>query len=610
MAALDQATAENPALAIREPADLPIETVDIGDLPFEDSAGSQLAEQRNAEATLGSPIAPLTPDEIVEQIDSQLAAIWQAVDVVPTPRLGAEVLAQKLSFVLTGKPDIVPDNERTNNRSTSPTESTILASRVERYLASSEFASTWSKNFVQQWIERSSLPPNAAAVEQLTGRIAEQIAKGQAWNQIAINLIGGSLSGKVSTEASPSEAPTNSRSDSSRAETETSIFMAALAGNGNHRLLERIGESFLDANLNCIRCHDAREPRRSIAATELQENYWGLIALLNGIDASGTAVQGSRILIDKQREWIASNRSEYVYFDLLDGRLQAAQPVLPNGQDWRSIQSASTPREALANWIGQSPLLARATVNQVWRMIYGRELVPLVLGVENVALDSREQLQEFLAGQFVAHGSDLRQLVGWIARSDGFARMPLALSQAEWLDSDEQTLAKLQRADLVFAHGAISNAVASQPLESTLLAVLDWNESGVISFSNSRAATLAQTAPTQNGAGSKRNGNPGNAARNSGEPSKLPTTDYLLHGEQHTSAEVEFVDRLLNSTRLSWEQRVDHIVALSIHQAPTGRVKQLAKQLLQRHNGDAQAAMLDLLWAVRSSNNQIVSSVK
>jgi hypothetical protein len=61
---------------------------------------------------------------------------------------------------------------------------------------------------------------------------------------------------------------------------------------------------------------------------------------------------------------------------------------------------------------------------------------------------------------------------------------------------------------------------------------------------------------------------------------------------------------------LSWEQRVDHIVALSIHQAPTGRVKQLAKQLLQRHNGDAQAAMLDLLWAVRSSNNQIVSSVK
>ena len=76
---------------------------------------------------------------------------------------------------------------------------------------------------------------------------------------------------------------------------------------------------------------------------------------------------------------------------------------------------------------------------------------------------------------------------------------------------------------------------------------------------------------------------------------------YAIHGERFTEAELEFVDRLLKSPRLRWEDRVAHIVAINEYETPHAGLQKQAREVLEQKQGDAKAALLALLWAVRHS---------
>ncbi len=540
-----------------------IESLPLDNLPFALDVASDKPAIRSSIAP--ESVEQLAAQQITAQIDERLSNIWQGVGLVPTASLSGSQRAERVALLLTGS---------------KPTESANkidLESLVAEATASRAFARLWSEKFARIWFSRSSLATNDQRLQDLQLKAADRIRTGQQWNHIPLDFLGGDIS----------------NADDSSPSTTTSNFVSAFSGNGNHRLVTRIGTSFLDANLACVRCHDSNMGGPSHGSTvqfERQSVYWSLVAMLQGVDAR-TAEKGVRLAVDRQAEQLAAGKPLTTYFDLLDGRLQAADARLPDGQAWESIASAKVPRIALAQWLSESPALDNATVNQVWKIVFGQPLVPQVISAVDdakfdVALSQRRDLQKFLADQFRAHGHDLRKLVGWIALSEAVAREPLDVTQTAWLNASDQELAKWQNTEAFFAAGAAPRMKETPSLENSLLAVLKRDNSTQI-------ATLAQ--PNISSPASQIRSRVKNQASLAG----LDHDHYLLLPNRE---ELAYVESLLSSKRLSWEECVEHIVLMNPINVANGRVKYLAEELLRQHRGDAREALLDLFWAVKNSD--------
>ncbi len=561
-------------------------------------------QANSGESTAGTVALPLDGQQIVAQIDQRVAGVWRELSVTPSPKFDDAQRALQVSLVLTGQPPTGAAGE--------------LDALVSEATASLPFARRWADQFVSTWLAGSSLAADDARVQTLKKHFAEYIYEGRPWNATALELLGGPLA-LAPLAAAERSNPT------AEADPITSAFVSALAGDGNHRLVSHIGTNFLDIDLSCARCHDVDSP--SLAAqwsgsapsakheAGRQAMYWSLAAMLRGIETR-VGQGGKRIVVDRQPELLAAGKSLTAYYDLIDGRLQAAEPRLPGGQAWETIAGADAPRQALAEWISRSPAMDEATVNQVWRMIFGQPLVsrtPVQFNLpaanmpaadqSSTQLAERQQreLLELLSTQYRAHGHDLKQLIGWIVRSDAFRRQPLRLTHAQWLAASQDELRQWQVARASFANGAMPiGATDSRSLEASLAMVLQWRErsGGGADTALAQPVPNLTPAPAASSPSKDSKGTDSKAARSkdSGGAGELNERMRLA---PPSATELAFVDRLLANQRLSWKDCIEHIVCLAPELLPDSRIQILTDELLRQHKGDARAALLDLLWAVQ-----------
>jgi hypothetical protein len=97
-------------------------------------------------------------------------------------------------------------------------------------------------------------------------------------------------------------------------------------------------------------------------------------------------------------------------------------------------------RQRLAAWVTdpKNEAFARATVNRVWAILYGR---PLVEPVDDIPRDKEVPAAlDLLAQDFAAHGFDLRRLIGTIVLSEPFTR-DSALPEGEITETQEKLFA-------------------------------------------------------------------------------------------------------------------------------------------------------------------------
>ena len=519
----------------------------------------------------------LDSQQIVAQIDKRLARLWQGLSITPNKHLDQAERAQRISLVLTGQPAINSEND--------------LEQLITEATDSLPFARKWAEQFVALWLVDSNLPKDDVRLQALEKHFANSIYDGRPWNNAPRELLSGTIA-----------------ADSSSQDAITSTFVSALAGNGNHRMVAAIGDSFLDVNLSCIRCHDAslsasgiERPTGTRSPNQVayrQSEYWSLTAMLQGIDARKDA-DGRRVAVDRQAQLLAAGKPLTVYYDLIDGRLQAAEARLPDGQAWQAMSPADeVPRQVLAEWLSQTPAADAATVNQVWKMVFGQALIPhtpwqVVSPIERQIQVQRRELQHLLAQQYRAHGYDLKQLVGWIVRSDALRRQTTQPSREQWLAASAEQLQHWQLARENFATGARpTTAPADSSLEKTLLTLLQWREQ---SSNGSLETTLAQLAPSP--ASSDK---PRQSSTNDAKASEI--SDKLAERRQldfPPASDVAWVEHMLASQRLSWEKCVEHVAWLVPHRLSNSRFQSLADELLRHHQGDSRSALLDLIWAVR-----------
>ncbi|GAB5406504.1 MAG: hypothetical protein Aurels2KO_47350 [Aureliella sp.] len=548
--------AGSPAKNSVDPVDNPprrtgAQALPLDDLPFGPSAASNVPAKQLA--TSDDDVKPLSDEVIVSTINNYLDNMWTQSGIKPTEELPQSEWIEKASQRLLGSKDV-------NLAASTATRSDA----VRQFVSSPGFAKTWSEKLAAAWLEQSPGQFNKDAATEIRSAIQSRLRAGTNFGAVATDLLGGDLTAK-----GPSQA-----------------FVGSLAGGGNHSLLRRIGTHFLGANLGCVQCHDRGAESSELAAPALdqQEGYWSLIAMLRGVDIR-VDDSGRRVPVDKQVELFNRKRQHNEFFELPDGRMKAAVARLPDGKQWSP--GNETPRQALAQWISQSQEFDLAIANQAWKLATGEAIVYDASYPDFAALESRQQLLQLLAQQYRANGRSVQKLATWIVFSEAFDRKPLELNAEQLLVASESDL---EHAKLMRRLFAADNATEkSLPVERNLMLAANFRRP-----TTGDEITLAQ--PSATAVVPKQRPKP----KQSKEPSP-EQLDFTLGADHVSFANAQYIDSLLETKRLTWEQRVGHVVLLDSHARVSDRVKQLANTLLQHHNGDSRAALLDLLWAVKRS---------
>jgi hypothetical protein len=164
------------------------------------------------------------------------------------------------------------------------------------------------------------------------------------------------------------------------------------------RLAGRVTRAFLGLRIDCAQCHN-----HPFAAWK-QTDFEGFSAFFGQTHIGFTGVN--------------DGPGEY---EVEDKKTKAKTVVVPQVPfNTELLPDDGTRRQRLAAWVThpKNPYFARAAVNRVWALMFGR---PLVDPVDNLETDGpTPPVLQILADDFTAHGFDLRRLIRVIAATEAY----------------------------------------------------------------------------------------------------------------------------------------------------------------------------------------------
>jgi hypothetical protein len=160
---------------------------------------------------------------------------------------------------------------------------------------------------------------------------------------------------------------------------------------------ELVGDVFLGVRLGCANCHNHPLDRWT------QDDYHGLAAVFSRL-SRGRQVQLT------SRGGVTNPRTE--------------EPALPRIPGVSYLAADGDHREQVAQWLTSkdNARFARATVNRLWRAMFGRGLVEPVDDMRDTNPATHPELLVQLAQDFVKHDCDLRHTLRLIALSETYSR--------------------------------------------------------------------------------------------------------------------------------------------------------------------------------------------
>ncbi len=163
-------------------------------------------------------------------------------------------------------------------------------------------------------------------------------------------------------------------------------------------LAARVYRAFLGVRVDCAQCHDHPFDRWT------QEDFHQLAAFFGKTETSFTGLREGR----GEYKWERHGAEKEV----------VAEPSVPFSPEL--LPAGRNNRRRLAGWVTdpKNRAFARAIVNRVWALMFGR---PLVEPIDNVPLGGQAPAPlETLAADFASHHYDLRRLIHLIAASEAF----------------------------------------------------------------------------------------------------------------------------------------------------------------------------------------------
>lgn len=345
---------------------------------------------------------------VVAHIDQEFQAHWLKKELTPAPPADSLTIARRLSLALTGTvPSLEevraiesrPEGERAEWFLSRLLEdrrfSDYLAERLARAYVGTEdgpFLVYRRRRFVTWLSDR--LHERTVDKEQAGERVWPNVEKGYPYNELVHDLI----------------SDTGLWTDSPAV---NFVTVTLDKNNGDRpdpiRLAARTSRAFLGMRIDCLQCHDDHLDKVHFGTPEAprpgeQADFHQLAAFFSAVESSALGIR------DKSKP--------YKYKYLHAENEEVVSPTTPFFADLMSQEG--TRRERLANWVTNknNKPFARATVNRVWALMFGR---PLVQPIDDIPLYGPfPPALETLAEDFADHGYDLRRLIRLIAATQAF----------------------------------------------------------------------------------------------------------------------------------------------------------------------------------------------
>lgn len=300
---------------------------------------------------------------------------------------------------------------------------------VDRLLASEDFAEYWTLHFARL-LRLHSLPNEPEVATTYARWIREQIAADRplnAWLQELLTATGDS------TAVGPANFPRMVNDARAQA--------------------ELVGEVFLGVRLGCANCHNHPLDRWT------QDDYHGLAAVFSRLERGRHVKLGTRGGVTNPR---------------------TGEPALPCIPGEQTFAAEGDHRESVARWLTSpdNERLARATVNRLWKAMFGRGLVEPVDNLSETNPATHPELLARLAQDFAAHDYRLRHTLRLIALSETYARSSKVVAGNEADDrfysrAFHRPLGPEVLADAIADVTGVPHDFAQQPAGTRAVALVD-----------------------------------------------------------------------------------------------------------------------------------------
>ncbi len=482
-----------------------------------------------------------SPSEVSAQVDAIFEATWRDAGVQPAPPADDATFLRRATLDLTGIIPEVGEARAFMADESRDKRSKLIDELLDRPRHATHLANIWLKVLLPRTVAEST---SAGFENWLQTRFRDNVSYQTLVQEIL--LARGSL-----TQSPPV------------------IYYAALDVQPSE-LAASSSQVFLGVQIRCAECHD--HPFTSWR----QEDFWGLAAFFARV--RGPSTNGGPAQLDDGPSGDVQHPETK---KIVEPRLLDGTPV---------STATSEPRRAiLARWItdDENPYFARAAVNRVWWIMFGRGVVEPVddFGDHNRPL--HPEVLELLTDDFVKHGYDLRRLFRIIAGT----RVYQLSSTPSSHDEDSLTTytsmpVRSLSAEEVY-NCLVQAAGRRDPLDANAPAVVEQ-----------RSAFLAQVdAPTRK------------ATEFQGG---IPQTLVLMNGpfvEELTGPLTgDLIAALVDSPFMSDEECVETLYLATLTRAPEADERQQSLEwvLSCAEAGDKAQAFSDILWSLLNSSEFIL----
>ncbi|HEX8199005.1 MAG TPA: DUF1549 domain-containing protein, partial [Isosphaeraceae bacterium] len=321
----------------------------------------------------------MVPPSVVAEVDATFRGQWAAAGLTPARRAPDLAILRRLALALTGS---IPSLEEIRRFEALP-ESGRRARWVEGLLRDRRFADSWAERLARAYVGTEDGPFLIYRRRRFVSWLSDELLRNRPYDEIVRDLI----------------ADEGLWTDHPATNFVTVTFDPETKKPDAERLAARVSRAFLGARLDCARCHD--HPFQPWTRGDFQ----GLAAFFSGARSGLTGIR------DRSGDHLVTNPKT--------DRMDVFDPAVPSLPDL--LPTEGHRRERLAQWLTdpRNPSLARATVNRVWALLFGR---PLVEPVDDLpAAGDPPRVLVLLANDFIAHGYDLRRLIATIAATEVFA---------------------------------------------------------------------------------------------------------------------------------------------------------------------------------------------
>jgi hypothetical protein len=315
----------------------------------------------------------------VRQVNESFRSDWVKRDLKPATEADHLIIARRLSLALTGS---VPSLEEIRQFEAQPADAR-LAGWASHLLNDRRYADYFADRLARAYVGTEDGPLVLYRKRRYLAWLSDELHKNTPYGAVVREMIAGK----------------GLNTDSPGVNFIAATYDDAKKKPDPEKLAIRVCRAFLGVRIDCAQCHD-----HFLEPAWKQTDFQSLAAFFGQTRQIATH--------------IADGEGEYSYDDRSHGGTHEIAPAVPFSPEFLPAQG--TRRERLAAWVTDpgNMFFARATVNRVWAMMFGR---PLLKRVEAQTLSEPiPPALEILSADFAAHRHDLRRLILLIASTEVF----------------------------------------------------------------------------------------------------------------------------------------------------------------------------------------------